>query len=66
MSSETTQKRIIVTRYKRTGQYFRENLGSGVGLDMVLIPGGTFLMGAPEDELESRDNERPQHLEVLG
>ncbi|MGB3191218.1 MAG: formylglycine-generating enzyme family protein [Limnoraphis sp.] len=60
MSNET-EKRIIITRYKRTGQYFTENLGDGVGLDMVLIPGGTFLMGSPEDELESRDNERPQH-----
>ena len=42
MSNET-EKRIIITRYKRTGQYFTENLGDGVGLDMVLIPGGTFL-----------------------
>ncbi|MEL7039409.1 MAG: formylglycine-generating enzyme family protein [Cyanobacteria bacterium J06592_8] len=61
MSSETPQKRIIVTRYKTTGQYFKEDLGNSVGLDMVLIPGGEFLMGAPEDEPESRDNERPQH-----
>ncbi|MCG5058925.1 MAG: formylglycine-generating enzyme family protein [Limnoraphis sp. WC205] len=63
MSNET-EKRIIIThitRYKRTGQYFTENLGDGVGLDMVLIPGGTFLMGSPEDEPESRDDERPQH-----
>ncbi|MFM6825450.1 MAG: formylglycine-generating enzyme family protein [Dolichospermum sp.] len=30
-------------------------------LEMVLIPGGTFLMGSPEDEKESRDRERPQH-----
>ena len=61
MSNDSNEKRIIITRYKRTGQYFTENLGDGVGLDMVLIPGGTFLMGSPEDELESRDNERPQH-----
>ncbi|MEA5495972.1 formylglycine-generating enzyme family protein [Limnoraphis robusta] len=61
MSNDTNEKRIIITRYKRTGQYFIENLGDGVGLDMVLIPGGTFLMGSPEDEPESRDNERPQH-----
>ena len=43
MSNDTNEKRIIITRYKRTGQYFTENLGDGVGLDMVLIPGGTFL-----------------------
>ncbi|MDJ0509283.1 MAG: SUMF1/EgtB/PvdO family nonheme iron enzyme [Crocosphaera sp.] len=28
---------------------------------MVLIPDGTFTMGAPETEESSRDNERPQH-----
>jgi formylglycine-generating enzyme required for sulfatase activity len=29
---------------------------------MVLIPGGSFMMGSPEDELERRDSESPQHL----
>ncbi|WP_414551644.1 formylglycine-generating enzyme family protein [Anabaena sp. CCY 0017] len=42
-------------------QYFVEKLRDGVALDMVAIPGGTFTMGAPEGEAESRDNERPQH-----
>ena len=28
---------------------------------MVQIPGGTFLMGAPEDELHNRKSEQPQH-----
>ncbi|MDJ0676093.1 MAG: formylglycine-generating enzyme family protein [Calothrix sp. MO_167.B42] len=42
-------------------QYFVENLGDGVSIDMVLIPNGTFTMGAPEDEEGSNDSERPQH-----
>ena len=29
--------------------------------EMVVIPGGTFVMGSPEDEPERRDNEGPQH-----
>jgi formylglycine-generating enzyme required for sulfatase activity len=29
-------------------------------LHMILIPGGTFLMGSPEDELERYDREGPQ------
>ncbi|MFM6670369.1 MAG: formylglycine-generating enzyme family protein, partial [Dolichospermum sp.] len=30
-------------------------------LEMVLIPGGTFLMGSPENEEGSINSERPQH-----
>ncbi|MFM5945541.1 MAG: formylglycine-generating enzyme family protein, partial [Dolichospermum sp.] len=30
-------------------------------IEMVLIPGGTFIMGSPEGEKRSRDRERPQH-----
>jgi formylglycine-generating enzyme required for sulfatase activity len=39
----------------------KEGLGNGVNLEMVAIPGGDFLMGAPLTEENSRDNERPQH-----
>ncbi|MGH1393153.1 MAG: SUMF1/EgtB/PvdO family nonheme iron enzyme [Trichormus sp.] len=42
-------------------EYFRENLGNGVVLDMVAIPGGTFLMGSPEDEPGRYNSESPQH-----
>ncbi|WP_347239093.1 formylglycine-generating enzyme family protein [Sphaerospermopsis sp. FACHB-1094] len=38
-----------------------EDLGFGVKLEMVYIPGGIFLMGAPESEKASIDDERPQH-----
>lgn len=49
-------------RTRGQAQSFTEDLDSGVGLEMVLVPGGTFVMGAPETETESEDNERPQHL----
>ncbi len=42
-------------------QYFTEDLGQNVTLDMVAIPGGTFMMGAPENEPGSSDSQRPQH-----
>jgi formylglycine-generating enzyme required for sulfatase activity len=40
---------------------FGENLGNGINLEMVAIPGGTFLMGSPENEKGRRSNESPQH-----
>jgi formylglycine-generating enzyme required for sulfatase activity len=36
-----------------------ENLGNGVILEMVAIPGGKFLMGSPQGE--GNDREKPQH-----
>lgn len=46
-------------------QYFQEHLKNSVFLDMVYIPGGTFLMGSPEDELGRESNEEPQHPVAL-
>jgi len=36
-------------------------LGNGITLDMVAIPGGTFLMGSSPNEKYSFDDEHPQH-----
>ncbi len=41
--------------------YFIEDLGNGIELEMVQIPSGTFVMGAPENEKGSSDSERPQN-----
>ncbi len=38
---------------------YTEDLGNGIELEMIAIPGGTFMMGSPEDE--GRNNEKPQH-----
>ncbi|XZO02557.1 MAG: bifunctional serine/threonine-protein kinase/formylglycine-generating enzyme family protein [Microcoleus sp.] len=45
----------------RQAEYFSENLGRGVNLEMVQIPGGTFTMGSPDNEEGRRDYESPQH-----
>jgi formylglycine-generating enzyme required for sulfatase activity len=41
-----------VNRKPGRAEYFTENLGNGVTLDMVAIPGGTFQMGSNELERE--------------
>ena len=61
MSEETREKRILISRYQHRGKHFMEALSNDISLDMVLIPGGTFIMGALKEEAESSDRERPQH-----
>ena len=51
----------IANRRNASAKYFTEDLGNGVFLDMVEIPGGTFIMGSPENEAQRRLNESPQH-----
>jgi formylglycine-generating enzyme required for sulfatase activity len=41
--------------------FVEEDLGNGIQLEKVMIPGGSFMMGSPEDEEGSNDDERPQH-----
>ncbi|MEG5037500.1 MULTISPECIES: bifunctional serine/threonine-protein kinase/formylglycine-generating enzyme family protein [unclassified Microcoleus] len=50
----------ITSRQRRQAQFISENLGSGATLDMVAIPGGSFVMGSPNTEAERRDKEGPQ------
>ncbi|WP_051319775.1 formylglycine-generating enzyme family protein [Planktothrix agardhii] len=53
------KKGEIINREPKQAQYFTEDLGDGVTLDMVCIPGGTFLMGSLEGEGD--EDERLQH-----
>ena len=45
----------------KNANYFGEDLGNGVILEMVAIPGGTFKMGSPENEKGRSQHESPQH-----
>ncbi|MBC1195642.1 SUMF1/EgtB/PvdO family nonheme iron enzyme [Microcystis aeruginosa BLCCF158] len=54
----------------KTARYYSEDLGNGITLDMVAIPGGTFTMGTEDEEIErlvkkfnweGYRSERPQH-----
>ncbi|MEH1937632.1 MAG: SUMF1/EgtB/PvdO family nonheme iron enzyme [Nostoc sp.] len=50
-----------IKRSLRQNYYLTQDLGNGVTLEMVYIPGGEFLMGSPESEGKRYSNERPQH-----
>ncbi|MBW4585224.1 MAG: formylglycine-generating enzyme family protein [Aetokthonos hydrillicola CCALA 1050] len=52
---------LSIHRHPQQAQYFIEDLGNGVQLEMIAIPEGNFLMGSPEDELQRSDSESPQH-----
>ncbi|BCL37549.1 bifunctional serine/threonine-protein kinase/formylglycine-generating enzyme family protein [Nostoc sp. MS1] len=51
----------ITNRRNQEAKYFVQDLGNGVTLEMVKIPGGTFTMGSPEGEAGRGTNESPQH-----
>lgn len=48
-------------REQHQTRYFVEQLPGDLGIDMIRVPGGTFLMGSPEDELVRLDTEGPLH-----
>jgi serine/threonine protein kinase len=53
--------KVVIKKSRGQSKQFVKNFGDGVSLEMVAIPGGNFLMGAPKSELQSYDYERPQH-----
>jgi formylglycine-generating enzyme required for sulfatase activity/tRNA A-37 threonylcarbamoyl transferase component Bud32 len=65
-----SRSKVIYDRRQSKAQYFTEDLDDGIALDMVAIPGGTFMMGTEEAEIKrlkkkyDRDyfsRESPQH-----
>ena len=70
IGGELNMTKLIIHRQQREAQYYSENLGEGINLDMMLIPSGSFQMGTPDQEIErlckeyDRDyfqRESPQH-----
>ena len=53
---------IQTLRRPALGNQFVERLSSAVTLEMLPIPGGSFVMGAPDDEPERYEDETPPHL----
>ncbi|MBO3459285.1 formylglycine-generating enzyme family protein [Aetokthonos hydrillicola CCALA 1050] len=55
------KKELAINKRTQQSQYFIEDLGNGVLLEMVAIPEGSFIMGSPINELERSETESPQH-----
>ncbi len=60
----------VIEQKKSQAQFFKEDLDNGVPLEMVSIPGGKFLMGTEDEEIERLvqkfnwdgfRREKPQH-----
>jgi formylglycine-generating enzyme required for sulfatase activity len=51
----------VIRKQQRQAYQWVEQLGDEMTLEMVSIPTGSFIMGAPEDELKRQTSERPQH-----
>jgi formylglycine-generating enzyme required for sulfatase activity len=66
-SVQVQRNGTIATRHQHKIRYFRETLSRGGFwkkphyLEMVVIPGGTFMMGAPLSENKHTKYEQPQH-----
>lgn len=53
-------KKGHATMGKKTVKSYRQTLAEGIVLELIEIPGGTFIMGAASNE-SANDFERPQH-----
>ncbi|NEQ70975.1 MAG: formylglycine-generating enzyme family protein [Symploca sp. SIO2D2] len=54
-------KQVTTNYHQGQAQYFTEDLGQGVNLEMVVIPAGSFWMGSPDTEESRHKNESPRH-----
>jgi formylglycine-generating enzyme required for sulfatase activity len=53
---------LTILKQRKQAQYFTEPLDAEIGLEMILVMGGSFKMGSPKEELEQSEDETPQHL----
>jgi formylglycine-generating enzyme required for sulfatase activity len=57
---KVNEKGEIIHTETKSAKYLTVELKNQIGLDLILIPAGKFMMGSVESEKDSQDNERPQ------
>jgi len=55
----------VISRVLQQNKYYCESLGDGIDLEMIYIPGGTFIMGSPDREKDSNADEGPEHEVIV-
>jgi formylglycine-generating enzyme required for sulfatase activity len=60
-STQAQPPKLIFQRRRQTVPFFLEALSQDIGIEMMQIPAGTFMMGSPKGELERQEREGPQH-----
>jgi eukaryotic-like serine/threonine-protein kinase len=62
---EVSKRELKTRKESRYAEFITEDLGNGVKLDLVSIPGGSFTMGSPDTEEGHEARESPQHLVMV-
>ena len=52
---------LTIDHHSAQATGFIQDLANDTQLEMMLIPGDTFIMGSPPEELEHQEDESPQH-----
>ena len=52
---------LKTSQHQGKAKYINIDLGKGITMDLIGIPGGKYLMGSPESEPERSNDEGPQH-----
>jgi formylglycine-generating enzyme required for sulfatase activity len=58
---QKSKPKVVINRRTKKDWQYVETLEPKLNLELVKIPAGSFMMGAGQNELESKESERPQH-----
>ncbi|NLY01124.1 MAG: formylglycine-generating enzyme family protein [Rhodopirellula sp.] len=57
----STRQEAVATGGTSGGSQLPKHITNSIGMKLVLIPAGEFMMGSPDDEIGHKEDESPQH-----